>query len=163
MGGQIFQCMEPVTVNNYLHEDEPSYLSWLSTALSLADESAHVYNNDLELIYHNNRYGTLSDAPLRALANIHTVFNYLRKFYSNTDCAVDNIVETLNNVSSRTFDLVMINTPDTVLLCRSSPVLDGKKVLGVVVLASRRFCGTAVRCGKSRCSQPQPCCGYGKL
>lgn len=162
-GGQIFQCMEPVTVHNYPPpREEASPLAWISASLSMVAESAHVYDRSLDLVYHNNRYGTLSAAPPHALANLHTVFEYLRRFYCNTDLAVANIIKTLNTVQPRSFRLFLVKNPNTILECRSAPVVSGRKVLGVVVLASRCLSDRAtIRCERGDCAQPRPCCSNG--
>lgn len=138
--GQVLQLLDKTTVNNFFYPPQKTapVLDWVVASLSHVKESAHVYSPTFKLLYANNRYRTLSGAPPAAMANLYSVFRYLRRTYRNSDEAVKNIMESARTKQPRTFGLKLVKVPGLIIECRAIPVVSQGALLGIVVLADKK-------------------------
>lgn len=138
--GQILQLLDKAVINNYFlaPNRSPSPMVWISAVLSGVSESSHIYSASLDLLYANNRFGTLSGSPPGVKTNIYTVFRYLRRFYSNTDDAVQTVIKSLRTNRPLSCVLNMVGDQRLYLACRAIPVSNNGRIYGVVLLAEKR-------------------------
>lgn len=131
MASHIYQAAEYITVTDNFSQDS-DYRPWVDAILRSAPTSTFIYGRRMELLAYNNRWGTLNGSKPSDLCNVHTVFRYLSRTYSETDRAILAITATYETHRPGFFELQVIRTGH-IANGRAWPVLSEGNLLGVVI------------------------------
>jgi len=142
-----------ITVNNNFAKSDP--MAWLIALAAASVESVAVFDGKMNLIYYNNRFGTLNQAKQDDLVDLYTLCEYYRNFYSNWVEALTLVRYVYRYSTPRTFELTHY-IPALSCSCRVYPVLLDSRLGGVVWLAHRLLNGSKLQIGECNREQSTP-------
>jgi len=146
----VFQTPRDITVNNHFGPTIPlEPLSWVKAVAECTIESMAFFDETMRLIHYNNKFGTLNGASHRDLADLHSLFTFYGRFYSNAYFCHNIVRQVFLWGQPRSF--IMHNHSGWACHCRAYPVIEKMQLRGVVLLANRNERGPELPIGESDC------------